>query len=76
MTEISHAIAAKKAEIKKLQTDIAALHRATSIIGVSAKSGKKQRTTAKPTRRKMSAAARKALSKKLKAYWAAKKKST
>ena len=74
MSEISNAIAAKKAEIKKLQTDIAALHRATSIIGAPAKSGKK-RATAKPTRRKMSAAARKALSKRMKAMWAAKKKS-
>ncbi len=67
MSNISRAIAAKQADIKKLQADIEALRQAAGILG-SAGAG------SKPTRRrrKMSAAARKALSKKMKAYWAKK----
>ena len=70
MSEISRAIAAKQALVKTLQNDLETLRRAASLIG------QKKPTTATPTRRrgKMSAAARKTLSKKLKAYWAKKKK--
>ncbi len=69
MSEISRAIAAKQALVKTLQTDLETLRRAASLIG------KKKPTTATPKRRrgKMSAAARKTLSKKMKAYWAKKK---
>ncbi len=68
MSDISRAIAAKQAKIKTLQADIEALRHAAGILG-SAGAG------SKPThrRRKMSAAARKALSKKMKAYWTKKK---
>ena len=69
MSDISRAIAAKQADIKTLQTDLAALRRAASILGAASKGTKLKRR-----RRKMSAAGRKTLSKKLKAYWAAKKK--
>ena len=72
MSDISRAIAAKLVDIKKLQTDLEALRRAASILG-SAGAGTK-RSKRMRRRRKMSAAARKALSKKLKAFWAAKKK--
>ena len=70
MSEISRAIKAKQAEISQLQVDVDALQRAASIMG-----GKK-RTTAKPKRRrrKMSLAARKAVSKRMKAYWAKRKR--
>ena len=67
MSDISRAIAAKQANIKILQTDLEALRRAARILG-SAGAG----TKPKRRRRKMSAATRKALSKKLKAYWAKK----
>jgi hypothetical protein len=68
MSDISRAIAAKQADIKKLQADIEALRRAASLIG------EKKPTAAKPKRRrKMSAAARKAASQWMKAYWAKKK---
>ena len=69
MSEISRAIAAKQALVKTLQTDLETLRRAASLMG------QKKPTTVTPTRRggTMSAAARKALSKKMKAYWAKKK---
>ena len=69
MSDISRAVAAKQADIKTLQSDLEALRRAAGILGAAG-------AGTKPTRRRrtMSAAARKALSKKLKAHWAAKKK--
>jgi len=72
MSDISRAIAAKQADIKKLQTDLEALRRAVSILGSAGAGTMRSKRTRR--RRKMSAAARKALSKKLKAFWAAKKK--
>ena len=72
MSDISRAIAAKLVDIKKLQTDLEALRRAASILGSAGAGTKRSKRTRR--RRKMSAAARKALSKKLKAFWAAKKK--
>ncbi len=67
MPKISDAIAAKTAQLTQLQADLDALQRAASIMG--------GQTLAKKDRRrgKRSAAARKALSKKLKAHWAKKK---
>ena len=72
MSDISRAIAAKQAGIKKLQTDLEALRRAASILGSAGAGTRRSKRTRR--RRKMSAAARKVLSKKLKAFWAAKKK--
>ena len=68
MTDISKAIAAKQAQLTQLQADLDALQRAASIIG-----GKQKSPAKKRKRGKMSAAARKVLSQKLKAHWAKKK---
>ena len=67
MTDISEAIKSKQARLTQLQADLDALERAASIMG--GKAGAK----ARKRRGKMSAAARKALSQKLKAHWAKKK---
>ena len=69
MSDFSKAIAAKQAELTQLQADLDALQHAASIIG-----GKKTSPARKDGRRgKLSAAARKVLSQKLKAHWAKKK---
>ena len=70
MSTISRAIAERQAQIRKLQADIDALQRSIIITG-----GKPSKV-AQPARRrkKMSAAARRALSRRMKAYWAAKRK--
>ena len=67
MIDISKAVAAKQAQLTQLQADLEALQRAASIIG------SKQSKPAKKPRGKLSAAARKVLSQKLKAHWAKKK---
>ncbi len=64
MSDVSRAIAAKQADIRTLQADLEALPDAAGIMGAASGGTKPTRR-----RRKMSAAARKALSKKLKAYW-------
>ena len=75
MSEITKAINVRQAQIKQLQADIEALQRAASVLG-----GKTTATTspAQPTtkwkRRPWSAAARKAMSKKVKASWAKRKR--
>ncbi len=78
MKEITDAIAAKQAQIKTLQADIDALQRAASVLGgkTNAKAARHPKTKSKPKRKRrgMSAAARKAISKRMKAYWAARKK--
>ena len=68
MSEISRAIKAKQTRISELQSDIDALQRVARILGG------KLPTTSKRKRRKMSAAARKAVAKRMKAYWAKKRK--
>ena len=72
MQEITAAITAKHAQIKTLQADIEALQRAANVLA-----GKRTgRATSQPKlmvtrkRRGMSAAAKKAVSKRMKAYWA------
>ena len=84
MKEISEALTAKHAQIKKLQHDIDALQRTAGILAggkVKAKVKAKAKTKtkvkakaakpkAKRTRPTMNAAARKAVSKRMKAYWA------
>ena len=90
MKEITKAVTAKQAAIKNLQRDIDALQRAASILAggkVKAKvktkakaktrtkaKGKAAQPKAKRTRSTMSAAARKAVSKRMKAYWAKRRK--
>ncbi len=72
MSDISRAIAAKQANIKTLQADIEALRHAAGILGAAGVGTKRSKPTRR--RRKVSAATRKVVSKKLKAYWAKKKK--
>ncbi len=82
MREITEAIAARHAQIKTLQADIEALQRAASVLGgeTTAKATR-QPTTSPPQpstkrkRRPWSAAARKAMSERVKASWAKRKKS-
>ena len=82
MKEITKALAAKQGQIKKLQRDIDALMRAAGILAggeVKAKAKAKAKAAqpkAKRTRKTktMSAAARKAVSKRMKAYWAKRRK--
>ncbi|MCH2251709.1 MAG: hypothetical protein MK365_00965 [Vicinamibacterales bacterium] len=82
MKEITKALAAKQGQIKKLQRDIDALMRAAGILAggeVKAKAKTKAKAAqpkAKRTRKTktMSAAARKAVSKRMKAYWAKRRK--
>ena len=86
MKEITKALAAKQGQIKKLQRDIDALMRAAGILAggeVKAKAKTKAKAKAKAkaaqpkakrTRKTVSAAARKAVSKRMKAYWAKRRK--
>ena len=82
MKEITKALAAKQGQIKKLQRDIDALMRAAGILAggeVKAKAKAKAKAAqpkAKRTRKTktMSAAARKAVSTRMKAYWAKRRK--
>ena len=89
MKEITSAIAAKQAKIKQLQSDIGALESAASILGgtkakapaarpttatAKPKAKPKAKAKAKRKRQKMDAAARKAVSKRMKAYWAKRRK--
>lgn len=86
MKEITKALAAKQGQIKKLQRDIDALMRAAGILAggeVKAKAKTKAKAKAKAkaaqpkakrTQKTMSAAARKAVSKRMKAYWAKRRK--
>ena len=90
MKEITQAVTAKQAQVKKLQRDIDALQRAAGILAggkvkAKAKTKTKAKTKAKAkakaaqpkakrTRSTMSAAARRAVSKRMKAYWAKRRK--
>ncbi len=75
MSEITQAIAAKQTQIAQLQSDIETLQRAASVLG---KKGPTAKATSQPKpkqkRRGMSAAARKAVSQRMKAYWAKRKR--
>ncbi len=78
MNEITAAIAARHAQIKTLQADIEALQRAATVLGgkTTAKvtSQPKTKSKTKRKRRPWSAAARKAMSEKVKASWAKRKR--
>ena len=80
MRAITEAIAARHAQIKTLQSDIETLQRAASIMGgeTIAKATRQPKPTRKvtPKRKPMSAAAKKAVSQRMKAYWATRKKSS
>ena len=81
MNEITAAIAARQAQIKTLQADIDALQRAASVLGgtTPAKATGPPTTSpaqpsAKRKRKPWSAAAKRAMSKRLKASWAKRKR--
>ena len=83
MNEITEAIAARHAQIKTLQSEIEALQRAATVLGgkTTAKATPARQPKTSPaqpkTKRKRkpwSAAARKAMSKKVKASWAKRKR--
>ena len=88
MSEITEAIAAKQTQISQLQSDIDALQRAATVLGgkTTAKATsqpkakrkrRKRRVAAKTTQKRKpiwSAADKKAISKRMKAYWAKRRK--
>ena len=85
MSEITEAIAAKQTQISQLQSDIDALQRAAIVLGgkttVKAtsqpKAKRKRRAAAKTTQKRKpmwSAADKKAISKRMKTYWAKRRK--
>ena len=78
MKAITDAITARHAQIKQLQSDIETLQRAASVLGGKT-TGKatdqlKTKSKRKQKGRGMSAAARKAVSRRMKAYWAKRRK--
>ncbi len=75
MTEITAAIAARHAQIKTLQADIEVLQRAASVLRGTATRPPKPTRKATRKRKPMSAAAKKAVSKRMKAYWAKRRQS-
>ncbi len=85
MSDITKAIAARQTQITQLQSEIETLQRAASIMGGGAKAPAKAAPEAKPQptakatlrkRQGMSAAQKKAVSKRMRAYWAKRKTST
>ena len=77
MKEITDAITARHAQIKTLQADIETLQRAATVLGgeMSAKATRQPKPKPKRRkRRKLSAAARKIISEKVKASWARRKR--
>ncbi len=83
MKEITEAIAARRAQIKTLQADIDALQRAASVLRgkTTAKATPARQPANSPTppsakrnRKPWSAAAKKAMSKRIKASWARRKR--
>ena len=94
MSEITKAIAARQTQITQLQSEIATLQRAASIVGpparAAAKAKPKQKPKAKPQpkakpkatpkpkatqkRHQWSAAEKAAIGKRMKAYWAKRRK--
>ncbi len=76
MSEITTAIKARQAQITQLQSDIGALESAASILGggMAKATAAKPKAKAKRKRQKMSAAARQAVSRRMKAYWAKRRK--
>ena len=79
MSEITKAIKARQAQITQLQSDIETLQRAASIMGrkvkatakaTSQKATRRPKTKSKQKRPTWSAADKRAISKRMKAYWA------
>ncbi len=78
MKEITAAINVRQGQIKTLQGDVEALQRAASVLGgkTTGKATRQPKTKSKRKQkgRGMSAAARKAVSRRMKRYWAERKK--
>ena len=81
MSEITAAIAARQTQIARLQADIDVLQRAATVLGgeITAKATRQPTTSpaqpsAKRKRKPWSAAAKKAMSKRIKASWAKRKR--
>lgn len=90
MSEITKAITARQTQIAQLQSDIETLQRAASLVGgrtkAPAKAASQPKTTAKPKptlkakpkaqgkRHQWSAAEKAAIGKRMKAYWAKRRK--
>ena len=79
MTEITAAIAARLAQIKTLQVDIDALQRAATVLGGQTQATRQPTTSpaqpkTKRKRKPWSAASKKAMSKRIKASWAKRKR--
>ena len=85
MSEITDAIATSHAQIKTLQADIESLQRAASVLGGKTSTATKATSARRPTstpaqpsakrkRKPWSAAAKKAMSKRVKASWAKRKR--
>ena len=90
MSEITTAIAARQTKITQLQSDIESLQRAASVLGGGTtapakavsqlkpkrrrKAKAKRKTTAKPTQHVWTAAEKRAIGKRMKAYWAKRRK--
>ncbi len=80
MSEITNAIAAKQNQITQLQSDIDALQRAATVLGgkttAKAKRKRRKRAVAKTTQKRhvWSAAEKAAIGKRMKAYWAKRRK--
>ena len=78
MSAITEAIATRQTQITQLQSDIEILQRAASIVGRKGTTAKATRgqPKAKRKRRKLSAAARKVISEKVRASWAKRKRAS
>ena len=80
MSEITTAITARQAQIKQLQSDIESLQRAASVLGggttarAKAVSQPKPKAKAKPKQHVWTAAEKRAIGKRMKAYWAKRRK--
>lgn len=77
MSEITKAIETRRAQITQLQSDIDILRRAAGLVGgkgTAPTSQPKAKQKVKRKRRKLSAAARKIISEKVKASWAKRKR--
>ncbi len=76
MKEITEAIKTKQAQIKSLEADVEALQRAALALGgkQATRRPKAKRKVKAKVRRTMSAAERKAVSQRMKKYWAERRK--
>ena len=80
MSEITKAITVRQTQVTQLQSEIAILQRAASIVGPPAKAAAKAKPKATPKpkarqkRHQWSAAEKAAIGKRMKAYWAKRRK--